>query len=142
MENGTRIAIGFLLSMALAGCETISGFDISNPMPQNRVGRTVSTPTNMPQTTSAPVPVEPSYIPSAEEIIGLDGAGAEGFFGVPSLRRVEQNGEVWQYQTDACVLFLFLYTDEAGTLSPAGVRILLAHVATRTGYKSIFRAKR
>ena len=34
------------------------------------------------------------------------------------------------------------YTDEAGTLSPAGVRIILAHVATRTGYKAAYRAKR
>ena len=34
------------------------------------------------------------------------------------------------------------YTDAAGTLSAAGVRIILAHVAKRTGYKSTYRAKR
>lgn len=34
------------------------------------------------------------------------------------------------------------YSDEAGTLSPAGVRIVLAHLAAKSGFTHTYRAKR
>jgi len=82
------------------------------PFPQNRVGTSVSTPTNTVESVGAREVVEPEYIPRAEDLIGIDEPSAEELFGPPSLRRVDQGAQIWQYRTVQCVLFLFFYADE------------------------------
>jgi len=102
-----------VLAFVLAGCETL---DLGGYIPQREatardgMGQSVTTP-------NASRPrrqVEPDYIPDTDELIGADAVALEGFLGAPSLRRAEQASEVWQYATDACVLFVFLYPNEAG----------------------------
>ena len=105
-------AMAMIGVLALAGCDAGS---LSMPFPQNRVGTNVSPPENTVDSVSAREQVEPDYIPSAEELVGADGADVEAVFGVPSLARVDQDAQVWQYRTEACVLFLFFYPDENQT---------------------------
>ncbi len=109
------LAVG--LAVSLTGCETMGPMGEQSTAPENRqenrMGTTISTPTNAPDNALAFVPVEPSYIPSTDELVGMDESDAQAILGTPALRRTETNGQVWQYRTDACVLFLFFYADEA-----------------------------
>jgi len=96
--------------LGLAACESVN---VISPSPENRVGSEVEVRTNEPRPMRRII--EPAFIPRAEDLLGLGEAEAEEFFGVPSLRRIDQGAQVWQFQTDSCVLFLFFYPDESET---------------------------
>lgn len=50
---------------------------------------------------------------SPDDLVGLDGPSVERLLGKPDLSRKEPFAEVWQYAHGDCVLFLFIYTQEA-----------------------------
>ncbi len=109
---------GLALCLSLAACTTTSLSDYiprySKAPAETQMGETVSAPRANLQASIAREHVEPDYIPSTNELMGTDAVQVESYFGSPSLRRAEQASEVWQYATDACVLFVFFYPDEAG----------------------------
>jgi len=74
-------------------------------MPENEVARV------------APPVLEPSYIPSTDELVGASEARVRELIGSPSLVRAEQNSAVWQYRTNTCVLFVFFYPGNADALA-------------------------
>jgi len=106
--SGIRL-IALAAMMSLGACDSAQ---ILNPFPENRLGTGVNLATNAPPMEHTLV--EPNYIPSTEELLGLGEGDAQEYFGEPSLRRADQDAQIWQYQTDACVLFLFFYPDEEG----------------------------
>jgi hypothetical protein len=111
MGKGTRTMARALAVAALGLClAACSAADFMNPVPTNRVGTEVDMRANERQQTSRPQ-VEPEYIPRAEELVGVDEATARRYFGEPSLLRVDQGSQIWQYGAETCVLFLFLYPD-------------------------------
>ncbi|MBO6518766.1 MAG: hypothetical protein JJ900_12070 [Rhodospirillales bacterium] len=74
-------------------------------------------PVSAPETAAvpprAPAPAKPPEptldVPAAEDVIGWDSATLHRTFGPASLVRRDLGAEIWQYRTDDCVLFLFLY---------------------------------
>ena len=111
-NTATPKALILAALLAFAACDAAN---MPSPIPANRVGTSVSTPTNTIESVTAAPQVEPDYIPRTEELIGLGEAETEGYFGEPSLRRTDQGAQIWQYQADECVLFLFFYPDEDET---------------------------
>lgn len=100
------IAVG-MAGLGLAAC---SAADFISPAPTNRVGAGVEVQTNEPMEPTR-ARVEPDYIPTTDELIGIGEGEAVGYFGEPSLRRIDQDAQIWQYGAEACVLFLFFYPD-------------------------------
>lgn len=49
--------------------------------------------------------------PSPEAVIGWHGAELYAALGQATLVRRDLGAEIWQYRTEACVLFVFLYPD-------------------------------
>lgn len=45
---------------------------------------------------------------------GFTAAEIPGFLGEPSLKRSEPPAEIWQYAARDCLLYLFLYREDAG----------------------------
>jgi len=121
--NGITKALVFAVAvLGLGACESVS---IINPSPENRVGSEIEVRTNEPRPMRRMV--EPAFIPRAEDLVGLGEAEAAEFFGSPSLRRTDQGAQVWQYRTDACVLFLFFYPDASETARVSYVTSSGAH---------------
>lgn len=57
---------------------------------------------------ATPAVPEPK-VPAPGELIGLGGEALRGALGAATLVRHDLDSEIWQYRTDKCVLFLFLY---------------------------------
>jgi hypothetical protein len=60
---------------------------------------------------------KPARAVSSAKAASLMGKGPEdlrAMLGEPSLLRRDQGAEVWQYAGESCVLFLYLYPDDAG----------------------------
>lgn len=113
MAHGIRAFATLALVLALVGC---GAMDVPMPsFPQNRAGTEARAPANTIIVPTSRPRLEPDYIPRVEELVGLGEAEAEGYFGAPGLRRVDQDAQIWQYRTDACVLFLFFYPGEDGS---------------------------
>ncbi len=51
--------------------------------------------------------------------MGYNVINLEGLFGEPTFLRRDPSAELWQYQTETCVLDLFLYDDGAGAYEVA-----------------------
>ena len=66
----------------------------------------------------APAPPEPARpektYPEPAHLSGLDGSRILALLGVPNLKRQDDPAEIWQYQTPACTLHLFLYRTAKG----------------------------
>ncbi len=60
-----------------------------------------------------PVPPEKTY-PEPAHLSGLDGSRVLALLGAPGLKRHDDPAEIWQYQTRACTLHLFLYRAAKG----------------------------
>ena len=89
----------FVLSMA--GCAS------TEPAPPEAQKPVETTPPKRVART-APVVPEPK-VPAAAELIGLRGEALLSALGSATLVRRDLDTEIWQYRTDKCVLFLFLY---------------------------------
>jgi hypothetical protein len=50
----------------------------------------------------------------ADALVGKGPQELRAMLGEPQLLRRDQGAEVWQYPGETCVLFLYLYPDEAG----------------------------
>ena len=60
--------------------------------------------------TIAVIPAEPEInAPSPAEVLGWSASQVAATFGAATLVRNERGAEIWQYKTDACVLFFFFY---------------------------------
>lgn len=68
---------------------------------------------------AAPIPEVEIKAPKREELIGLDAEGLKKALGAATMVRRDLDTEIWQYRTEACVLFLFLYPDDAKAKKPA-----------------------
>jgi len=102
-------------ALLLAACETTSG-----PPPAPESGSSVSMPSLMPENqvaAVAPPVIEPSYIPSTDELVGASEGRVRELVGAPTLVRAEQNSAIWQYRTNTCVLFLFFYPGNGDALA-------------------------
>ena len=68
----------------------------------------------------APLPAQPDPAPPAKiypepaHLSGLDGSRVLALLGVPNLKRRDDPAEIWQYQTRACTLYIFLYRAAKG----------------------------
>lgn len=60
-----------------------------------------------------PAPPEKTY-PEPAHLSGLDGSRVLALLGAPGLKRHDDPAEIWQYQTRACTLHLFLYRAAKG----------------------------
>lgn len=115
----------------LAGC-TAANLETS-PTPE---ASTVVTPEAAPRAAAVPAPTpkpkpEPEIdVPNPAEVIGWDTAALNAAFGPASLVRRDLGAEIWQYRTEECVLFLFLYP--TGTESALKVEHLDARGDART----------
>ncbi len=114
--------------LALGACQSTSGPPAADEsaMPQNRASEATSpinVPTNdpisTPQMAAVPhrAPIEPSFIPTSEDLIGVDAIEAESMLGAATLKRTDHGSEMWQYRSDVCVLFVFLYPDDDGAMA-------------------------
>lgn len=60
----------------------------------------------------AVIPAEPEInAPQPKDVLGWSTARVANTFGAATLVRNERGAEIWQYTTDACVLFFFFYPD-------------------------------
>jgi hypothetical protein len=50
----------------------------------------------------------------SEALVGKGPEALRAMLGEPTLLRRDQGAEVWQYAGQTCVLFLYLYPDDAG----------------------------
>lgn len=50
----------------------------------------------------------------SEKLVGKGPAALRDMLGEPQLLRRDQGAEVWQYAGETCVLFLYLYPNDAG----------------------------
>ncbi|MCK5777498.1 MAG: hypothetical protein KAH11_01830 [Rhodospirillales bacterium] len=139
----SRRLTAVLLLTFLAGC---AGANVT-PSPAPDTPSTAATNPG-PRTAALPKPApepaskhEPAIeAPKAAEVIGWDTAALNETFGPASLVRRDLGAEIWQYRTDECVLFLFLYP--AGTEGALKVEHLDARgsgTATETCLKSVVR---
>ena len=71
-----------------------------------------------PRPAPGPVPPEPAppakIYPEPAHLSGLDGSRVLALLGVPRLKRHDEPAEIWQYQTRACTLHIFLYRAAKG----------------------------
>ncbi|MGJ3260350.1 MAG: hypothetical protein ACFE0S_12185 [Rhodospirillales bacterium] len=107
-----------LLAALIAGCAGTADMpQTPAPKPEAQAPAPRTETAALPPT---PVPVPAPEIkvdaPDAAEIIGWDAAALNETFGAASLIRRDLGAEIWQYRTDACVLFLFLYPGSGGAL--------------------------
>ena len=85
-------------------------------VPSTAVARVSPQPAPLP----APLPAQPDPAPPAKiypepaHLSGLDGSRVLALLGVPNLKRQDDPAEIWQYQTPACTLHLFLYRTAKG----------------------------
>ena len=107
-----RRLAAFLLLTVLTGC---TGAAVApSPAPE---APSTATPKPAPRTSAIPAPKsapkpkpEPEInAPKATDVIGWDTAALNETFGPASLVRRDLGAEIWEYRTDECVLFLFLY---------------------------------
>ncbi len=98
-RNRVQIVSFFLSALiALSACETVPGVQ---PAPKPKT--TVSVDDDI-------------YVPSNADVLEKTSGVIEAYFGAPSLRRQETGAEVWQYANEECVLLVFFYTQDDGTL--------------------------
>ncbi len=127
-----RLAPVLFLTL-LAGCTAAN----VTPAPTPSAPPTAA-PKAAPQKATVPVPAPtPKPKPGPEidapkpaEVIGWDTAALNAAFGPASLVRRDLGAEIWQYRTEECVLFLFLYP--TGTESALKVEHLDARGDART----------
>lgn len=121
-------------ALALGACETTGTSSVASPASASSSSQAAgpSAPSSpAPQASlTRPAPIEPSYIPTSAELIGVEAARAETMLGAPALKRVDRGSELWQYPSAACVLFVFLYPNEAGDMA---VNYLTASAAQAGG---------
>ena len=103
-----------LLAALIAGCAGTADAP-QTPAPKAKAPAPKAETAALPPTPE-PVP-EPEIkvdAPDADEMIGWHTAMLNATFGAASLIRHDLGAEIWQYRTDACVLFLFLYPGSGG----------------------------
>jgi len=110
MASGIRGLSVLGLALTLAACGAV---DVPMPsFPQNRAGTEARAPANTIVAPTSRSQLEPAFIPRVEDLVGKSEEETEDLFGEADLRRVDQGAQVWQYQTNVCVLFLFFYPDD------------------------------
>lgn len=137
-----RRLAAFLLLTMLAGC---TGAAVAPPPVSEAPSKAAPKPAQRTSAIPAPRPKpkpEPEInAPKAADVIGWDTAALNEKFGPASLVRRDLGAEIWQYRTDECVLFLFLYP--AGANSALKVEHLDARgsqTATDACLKSVVRS--
>lgn len=126
--------LGLAAALALGACETTGTSSVASPAgatsPNNAADTSVPPRPTPTASLTRPAPIEPSYIPTSAELIGAQAARAETMLGAPALKRIDHGSELWQYPSEACVLFVFLYPNEAGDMA---VNYLTASAAQAGG---------
>lgn len=102
-------ALSLFLIVALAACTVDDGIAPPPETPQ------AATPTTM---QTARVPAQPKPVPvinapKPADIIGSPSSKLVAKLGSATLVRTDISAEIWQYRTEDCVLFLFLYPGES-----------------------------
>ncbi|MCC3862266.1 hypothetical protein [Pseudemcibacter aquimaris] len=67
-----------------------------------------------PVVAAAPKPAEPRF--RMDTILGLETGTVEQILGVPSLRRVEKDAEVWLYDNQFCNAHVYFYENDNSDL--------------------------
>lgn len=117
-----RPAFSALVLAILAGCvEPASRPPVTAAPALETPVQTARTPV-----TPAPEAQQPEVIaPKPSEIIGAPSSKLISALGSASLVRSDIGAEIWQYRTDECVLFLFLY--------PKDTEMAVRHLESRGG---------
>ncbi|MCH7864149.1 MAG: hypothetical protein IIC56_02895 [Proteobacteria bacterium] len=124
-----------LMALAVSGCGLMPEGEAASPAaappgnPQAPPGLAVarvsppSAAVPAPAPASAPAPPEPAppeparpekTYPEPAHLSGLDGSRVLALLGVPNLKRRDDPAQIWQYQTRACTLYIFLYRAAKG----------------------------
>lgn len=115
-------ALSILLLGTVAGCVEPASEPPVTAMPAPEARQETA---RAPET-SAPEPEAPEIVaPKPSEIIGAPSAKLVASLGSASLVRSDIGAEIWQYRTDECVLFLFLY--------PKDTEMAVRHLESRGG---------
>lgn len=105
MRAQVRFALSALSLAMLAGCAAA-------PPPAD-----VAPVADTPRATPAPQVARTApklTVPAPADLIGVGDAALRRALGPASLVRRDMTGEIRQYRTDACVLFVFLYSEAGG----------------------------
>lgn len=93
--------IAAIAALVLTGCAASAPSEAPAPVAVSKPKQTV---------VSRAVPREPEIaVPTVAELIGQKPDALKRALGAASLIRHDLGTEIWQYRTDGCVLFLFLY---------------------------------
>ncbi len=111
MTSRFRPAAPFVIAALLSACAAQP--ETAAPPPET------SAPAPPPsRATVAALPAAPSVplieVPAPSEILGWSPDQVADAFGPATLIRREREAEIWQYQTNGCVLFVFMYPDGGG----------------------------
>ncbi len=110
MRIWRRGPLSVLALTLLAGCASDGAGTIADP-------DTAPVPEAAPAV--AVIPAEPTIpevdAPAPSEMLGWSTSQVTETLGAATLVRNERGAEIWQYRTDACVLFLFFYHDGTAT---------------------------
>lgn len=102
MTAKVHLPICLLAALLAAGCASSTETPTTETL--------VPTEPEAPVRTARAAPAQPAPdIPKSDELIGLNGDALRGALGKASLVRRDLGTEIWQYRTENCVLFLFLY---------------------------------
>jgi len=115
--SGFRFVGVIALALAFTGCETVDlnqYMSRSNTVGAGQSANAAPDASVREQANVRQALIDPTHIPTTDELLTSNPEQVRGLIGAPSLTRAEETAEVWQYATDACVLFLFFYPDEAG----------------------------
>ncbi len=108
-----------LRGLGVLGVFLISACAGAAPSPHEPIEPAASMPTYkaapvIANRTPAPAPMPEINAPQPAAVIGWQQDDLNRTFGTASLIRRDLGAEIWQYRTDQCVLFLFLYPKGSG----------------------------
>lgn len=113
------------MALAVSGCGLMPKGEAAATTAAAPAGLAVARVSPQPAPRPAPRPAQPEPIrpepappakiyPEPAHLSGLDGSRVMALLGVPNLKRHDDPAEIWQYQTRACTLHIFLYRAAKG----------------------------
>ena len=109
------------MALAVSGCGLMPKGEAATTTAAAPAGLAVARVSPQPAPGPAqPEPIRPEPAPPAKiypepaYLSDLDGSRVMALLGVPNLKRHDDPAEIWQYQTRACTLHLFLYRAAKG----------------------------
>lgn len=109
LEAVRHSTLSLFLIAALAACTVDDGMAPLPETPQAATSTTIQTA----RVPAQPKPAPEINAPKPADIIGSPSSKLVTELGSATLVRIDIGAEIWQYRTEDCVLFLFLYPGES-----------------------------